>query len=56
MRRCCVDDGGFCSSVVALQGEITNHPHAAAVKSRGGERCGRRRAVECVRCDPRRRT
>jgi hypothetical protein len=38
--------------VVALQGEAANHPRAAAVKSRGGERRGRRRAVECVRCDP----
>jgi hypothetical protein len=45
MRRCCVDDGGFWTSVVALQGEITNHPQAAAVKSCGGERCGRRRAL-----------
>jgi hypothetical protein len=39
-------------SVVALQGEITNHPHAAAVKSRGGKRCGTRRACERVRYDP----
>jgi hypothetical protein len=38
--------------VVALQEEATNHPRAAAVKSRGGERCGRRRAFERVRCDP----
>jgi hypothetical protein len=39
-------------SVVALQGEAANHPQVAAVKSRGGERCGKRRAFECVRCDP----
>ena len=38
--------------MVALQGEITNHPRAAAVKNRGGERCGERRAFERVRCDP----
>jgi hypothetical protein len=38
--------------VVALQGEATNRPQAAAVKSRGGERCGKRRAFERVRCDP----
>jgi hypothetical protein len=37
--------------VVALQGEATNRPQAAAVKSRGGERCGERRAFERVRCD-----
>ena len=39
-------------SVVALQGEATNHPQAAAVKSRGGKRCGKRCAIERVRCDP----
>ncbi len=33
------------SSVVALQEGATNHPQAAAVKSRGGERCGTRRAL-----------
>jgi hypothetical protein len=38
--------------VVALQEEATNHPQAAAVKSRGGERCGKRRAFERVRYDP----
>jgi hypothetical protein len=47
----CAGDGGR-PSVVALQEEATNHPRAAAVKSRGGERRGRRRAFECVRCDP----
>jgi RNA-directed DNA polymerase len=40
--------------VVALQGEATNRPQAAAIKSRGGKRCGKRRAFERVRCDPRR--
>ena len=39
-------------SVVAVQAEATNHPQTAAVKSRGGKRCGKRRAIECVRCDP----
>ena len=47
----CSGDGGR-PSVVALQGEATNRPQAAAVKSRGGERCGKRRAFERVRCDP----
>ncbi len=47
----CSGDGGG-PSVVALQGEATNRPQAAAVKSRGGERCGKRRAFERVRCDP----
>jgi hypothetical protein len=42
MRRR-IGDGGR-PSVVALQGEITNHPQTAAVKSRGGKRCGKRRA------------
>ena len=40
----CSGDGGW-PSVVALQGEATNRPQAAAVKSRGGERCGKRRAL-----------
>jgi hypothetical protein len=31
--------------VVALQGEIANRPRAAAIKSCGGERRGRRHAV-----------
>ena len=39
-------------SVVAVQVEATNHPQAAAVKSRGGKRCGKRRAIERVRYDP----
>jgi hypothetical protein len=47
----CSGDGGG-PSVVALQGVAANRPRAAAVKSRGGERCGKRRAFECVRCDP----
>ena len=46
---CCAGDGGR-PSVVALQEVIANHPRAAAIKSRGGERRGRRRAFECVRC------
>ena len=46
--RFCAGDGGR-PSVVALQGEATNRPQAAAVKSRGGERCGERRVFERVR-------
>lgn len=38
--------------MVALQEEATNHPRVAAVKSRGGERRGKRRATEHVRYDP----
>ena len=49
MPGCSGDGGG--PSVVALQGEATNRPQAAVVKSRGGERCGKRRAFERVRCD-----
>lgn len=55
---CRVRDGGAgrlfvrWPSVVALQEEATNHPRAAAVKSCGGERRGRRRAFERVRYDP----
>lgn len=49
--QCRVRDGGR-PSVVALQGEIANHPQTAAVKSCGGKRCGTRRAFEHVRCDP----
>ena len=41
--RCRAGDGGR-PSVVVVQAEATNHPQAAAVKSRGGERCGTRRA------------
>jgi hypothetical protein len=47
----CSGDGGW-PSVVVLQGEAANRPQAAVVKSRGGERCGKRRAFERVRCDP----
>ncbi len=56
--RCRARDGGAGRlfvrrpSVVALQEEATNHPQVAAVKSRGGERCGTRRACERVRYDP----
>ena len=56
--RCRARDGGAgrlfvrWPSVVALQGEATNHPQTASVKSRGGKRCGTRRAIERVRCDP----
>jgi hypothetical protein len=49
--RCCAGDGGR-PSAVALQGVIANRPGTAAVKSRGGKRRGKRRASECVRCDP----
>lgn len=39
-------------SVVAVQAEVANHPQTAAVKSRGGKRCGKGRASERVRYDP----
>jgi hypothetical protein len=42
--RCCTGDGGR-SSGVALAGGGFKPPQAASVKSRGGERCGKRRAV-----------
>ncbi len=51
LMRCCTGDGGR-PSAVALQGEIANHPQTAGVKSRGGKRCGKRRAFERVRYDP----
>ena len=44
LLRCRVGDGGG-PSVVALQGVIANHSRTAAVKSRGGKRRGKRRAV-----------
>jgi hypothetical protein len=51
--QCCARDGG-----VALRdrpaGGGTKPPQAAAVKSRGGERCGKG-GLEPVRCEPRRR-
>ena len=51
--RCCVRDGGM-----ALRdrpaGGGPKPPQAAAVKSRGGERCGKG-GSEPVRCEPRRR-
>jgi hypothetical protein len=50
LMRSCTGDGGR-PSAVALQGEIANHPQTAAVKSRGGKRCGKRRAFERVRYD-----
>lgn len=56
--RCRAGDGGAgrlfvrWPSAVALQGEIANHQQTAAVKSRGGKRCWKRRAFERVRCDP----
>jgi hypothetical protein len=42
-------------SAAVVQAEAANHPRAAAVKSRGGERRGRRRARERGRCGSRRR-
>ena len=51
--QCCARDGG-----VALRdrpaGGGSKPPQAAAVKSRGGERCGKG-GLEPVRCEPRRR-
>jgi hypothetical protein len=43
LMQCRASDGGR-SSVVVVQAKATNRPQAAAVKSRGGERCGKRRA------------
>jgi len=47
----CVGDGGR-SSVVALQEEAANHPKVRRSRAVRAERCGKRRAIECVRCDP----
>jgi hypothetical protein len=38
--------------VVAVQAEITNHPMVRRSRAVRAERCGKRRACECVRCDP----
>ena len=59
--RCCMRDGGAgWLYPVALRGRLAGGgrklPRAAAVKSRGGERRGKRRAPECVRYGSRRRT
>ncbi|MEA2589091.1 MAG: hypothetical protein QOH66_2018, partial [Actinomycetota bacterium] len=43
-RACCASDGGR-SSGFAVQAESPNRPQAAAVKSRGGERWGKRPAT-----------
>ena len=39
-----------------LAGAGFKPPQAAGVKSPGGERCGKRRGCDCVRCDSWRRT
>src|ERR1700733_2130875 len=49
--QCRVRDGGRPSAVV-LQGEIANHPKVRRLRAVRAERCGERRAVECVRYDP----
>ena len=49
--RCCAGDGGR-SSVVALQEGATNHRKVRRAKAVRAERYGKRRAYECVRCDP----
>src|SRR5450755_4979471 len=54
-RWCCAGHGGLalrCRSV----GGGSKPPQAAAVKSRGGERCWKRPAVEWVRCRSGRRS
>jgi len=51
LLRCCVGDGGR-PSVVAVQAEITNHRKVLRSRAVGAERYGKRRAFECVRCDP----
>ena len=38
--------------MVAVQAEITNHPKVRRLRAVRAERCGKRRACECVRCDP----
>jgi hypothetical protein len=38
--------------VVAVQAEITNHPKVRRSRAVRAERCGKRRTVQCVRCDP----
>jgi hypothetical protein len=38
--------------VVALQGEVTNHPKVRRSRAVRVECCGERRVFECVRCDP----
>jgi hypothetical protein len=49
--RCCAGDGGR-PSVVALQGEATNHHEVRRSRAVRAERHGKRRACERVRCDP----
>lgn len=49
--RCCAGDGGG-PSVVAVQAGITNHRKVLRLRAVGAERYGKRRAFECVRCDP----
>lgn len=38
--------------MVAVQAEATNHPKVLRSRAVGAERWGKRRASECVRCDP----
>lgn len=38
--------------MVALQGEAANHRKVRRLRAVRAERCGKRRANECVRCDP----
>ena len=38
--------------MVAVQAEITNHRKVLRSRAVGAERYGKRRAFECVRCDP----
>jgi RNA-directed DNA polymerase len=59
--RCCTRDGGARpGGLVALCGRPAGGgrkpPQGASVKSRGAERCGKRRAAERVRCGSGRRT
>ena len=56
--RCRTEDGGAgrlfvrWPSVVAVQGEITNHPKVLRSRAVGAELWGKRRACECVGYDP----
>jgi hypothetical protein len=53
VRRCwcCIGDGGG-PSVVALQGEIANHPEVRRLRAVRAERRGKSRVFERGRCDP----
>jgi hypothetical protein len=51
MMRRCIGDGGR-PSALALQEESANHRKVRRSRAVRAERCGKRRANECVRYDP----